>query len=63
MWYDWPMESNLRLDMKKVALDLTKATVVTILALILQFSLAAYLNHGGWPIVYSMLEKYSVIEK
>jgi len=43
--------------------DLTKAVVVTILALFLQFSLAAYLNSGGWQTVYTMLEKIIVIEK
>jgi hypothetical protein len=46
-----------------VVSDLTKSVVVTILALLLQFSLAAYLNHGGWQTVYPMLEKIVVVEK
>jgi hypothetical protein len=39
--------------------DLTKSLAVTILALILQFSLAAYLNHGGWQTVNNMLQKFA----
>ena len=37
--------------------DLTKSLAVTILALILQFTLAAYLNRGGWQTVNYMLQK------
>lgn len=45
------------LSMNLLTRDLTKSLAVTILALILQFSLAAYLNHGGWQIVNKMLQK------
>ena len=37
--------------------DLTKSLAVTILALVLQFSLAVYLNHGGWQTINNMLVK------
>lgn len=46
--------------MKEMAGDLTKTVVVTILALILQVSLAVYLNSGGWEKIINML-KISVI--
>jgi hypothetical protein len=53
----------MQLNLKMVVYDLTKGVVVTILALLLQFSLAAYLNRGGWQTVYPMLEKIVVINK
>jgi len=45
------------LSMNLLTRDLTKSLAVTILALILQFTLAAYLNHGGWQTVNNMLQK------
>jgi hypothetical protein len=45
------------ISMNLLTRDLTKSLAVTILALILQFSLAAYLNHGGWQSVNIMLQK------
>lgn len=43
------------LPIKLLRLDLTKAVSVTILALILQFTLMFYLNRGGWIFVSQML--------
>lgn len=43
--------------MREMVNDLTKSAIVTILALILQFSLAVYLNRGGWEIIINMLQK------
>jgi hypothetical protein len=57
------MEGNLQLNLKGVVSDLTKSVVVTILALLLQFSLAVYLSHGGWQTVYPMLEKTISVNK
>ncbi len=51
------MEAGKSLEMKLMLFDLTKSVVVTILALIFQFSLAFYLNRGGWTTVISMLQK------
>jgi hypothetical protein len=45
------------LSMNLLTRDLTKSLAVTILALILQFSLATYLNRGGWQTVNNMLQK------
>lgn len=53
----------MQLDMKMVVSDLTKGLVVTILALLLQFGLAAWLNSGGWQTVYPMLEKVIFVNK
>lgn len=57
------MEGKMQLDMKMVVSDLTKGLVVTILALLLQFGLAAWLNSGGWQTVYPMLEKVIFVNK
>jgi hypothetical protein len=59
---EYPVEDNaylpeLTLSTKLLARDLTKSLAVTILALVLQFSLAVYLNRGGWQQVNSMLLK------
>lgn len=37
--------------------DLTKTLIVTILALILQFSLASYLQNGGWNTLQKFIEQ------
>lgn len=46
---------NLELPMEMLKVDLTKTLVVTILAIILQMSLAFYLNHGGWKMIDSLV--------
>lgn len=44
-------EPEIELSMEAVKHDLTRSVIVTILALTLQFSLAWWLNHGGWQFV------------
>jgi len=44
-------EPEMELSIGEVRLDLTRSVIVTILALILQFSFAWWLNHGGWQFV------------
>ncbi len=51
---------ELSLSTKLLTYDLTKSLAVTILALILQFGLALYLNHGGWQTVHNMLQKLAI---
>jgi hypothetical protein len=46
---------EISLSTKLVALDLTKTVAVTILALILQFALAGYLNAGGWQTINGVI--------
>lgn len=48
---------EISLSTKLLSQDLTKSLAMTILALILQFSLAIYLSQGGWQNVSSMLNK------
>jgi hypothetical protein len=48
-------QPEFNLPLKLVYFDLTKTLAVTILALILQFALAAYLSHGGWQVINSVL--------
>jgi hypothetical protein len=48
---------EVTLSTKLLTYDLTKSLAMTILALLLQFSLAVYLNRGGWQQVNSMLQK------
>jgi hypothetical protein len=48
---------EITLSTKLLTSDLTKSLAMTILALVLQFSLAVYLNRGGWQQVNSMLQK------
>ncbi len=48
---------EINLGTQEMKRDLTKTVSLTILALILQFSFAAYLNRGGWQLVNQMLQK------
>jgi hypothetical protein len=48
---------EVALSTKLLTSDLTKSLAVTILALLVQFSLAVYLNRGGWQQVNTMLQK------
>lgn len=50
---------EIKLELSEMKKDLTKTVCLTILALILQFSFAAYLNRGGWQQVNQMLQKLS----
>jgi len=56
-------EPEISLSLNLLKRDLTKSLSLTILALILLFGLAGYLNSGGWQTVYPMLEKTISVEK
>jgi hypothetical protein len=47
--------SGTNLPVELVTTDLTKSLAVTILALILQFALAGYLDRGGWQDINNVL--------
>jgi len=51
-------QPELTIPVSAIRTDLTKTLAVTILALILQLALAAYLSRGGWSTVNSLLMKY-----
>lgn len=53
--------SEIPLSLKLISSDLTKSLVVAILALILQFMLATYLNRGGWQQVFPLLQKITSV--
>lgn len=46
---------SFELPMELLKKDLTKTLIVTILAVILQMSLANYLNHGGWNLINTLI--------
>lgn len=46
---------DLSLPTQVIVSDLTRAAIVTILALLLQIGLYVYLQHGGWQKVLSAL--------
>lgn len=48
---------TLTLSSEALKSDLTKTLIVTILALILQFSLAAYLHKGGYNNLLQLIDK------
>ena len=50
---------ELSLPTQVIVSDLTRAAVVTILALLLQIGLYVYLQHGGWQKVLSALSGVS----
>lgn len=53
-------QPEIALPLKIIKTDLTKTLAVTILALLLQVGLYVYLQHGGWPIILSMLKHLAI---